>query len=177
MAAFVLTPWLMTAGIGLLYYRRIRRQFGRQTYRPKRTVVRIAFLGAVACGVAVAAVALPHIAIAVACGALAGAALGWLAQRHMHVEWRDGLRSYTPNPWIGGALSVLLVARLAWRWHAGGFAFGAAADSQQVSPLTFAVLATLLAYYLVSGIGLMLRMRALPAASGESIPFQRTPDS
>ncbi len=177
MAAFVLTPWLMTAGIGLLYYRRIRRQFGRQPYRPKRAALRIAFLGLVACGVAVAAVALPHIAIAVACGSLAGAALGWLAQRHMHVEWHDGRRTYTPNPWIGGALSLMLVARLAWRWHEGGFAFGTAAGSQQASPLTFAVLATLLAYYLVSGIGLMLRMRALPAASGNSIPVERRPDS
>jgi len=66
--------------------------------------------------------------------------------------------SYTPNPWIGGALSLLLVARLAWRWQQGARAFGPAAAAQP-SVLTLAFAATLVAYYLVNGGGLAWRMR------------------
>lgn len=169
MSASVLTPWVATAGVAWLYYRRIRRQFGRQAYRPRRATVRIVLLALVGCGLLLAAVVLPHLAPAMALGGLLGAVLGWLALRHMQVGMVDGQRSYTPNPWIGGALSLLLVARLAWRWHVGAFAPAAqpAAESfgQNTSPLTFAFLAALVAYYLVSGIGLVMRMRAL-AGSG-----------
>ena len=35
-----LTPLLFTAVIGVVYYRRIRGQFGRQQYQPKRTMAR-----------------------------------------------------------------------------------------------------------------------------------------
>jgi hypothetical protein len=155
-------PWLATAGFGLLYYRRIRRQFGRQVYQPRRTALRIGLLSVVACGLLIAAFGIPHLGPALAMGAIGGGVLGWLALRHTRIGVVDGKREYTPNPWIGGVLSLLLVARLAWRWHDGAFAAGAMQGGQQASPLTFGFMAALIAYYLVSGIGLALRMRALP---------------
>ncbi|HVI58099.1 MAG TPA: hypothetical protein VM619_04385 [Luteimonas sp.] len=163
LAPFV--PWLATAGFGWLYYRRIRRQFGRQPYRPTRTGVRIALLSLVGCGLLVLGFVEHRLAPAIGTGAIAGAALGWLALRHTRIAVVDGVREYTPNPWIGGAISLLLVARLAWRWHAGAFAAGAQQAGSQASPLTMGILATLVAYYLVTGIGLVQRMRALPAQS------------
>jgi len=166
MPAPVLTPfvpWLATAGFGWLYYRRIRRQFGRQVYQPRRTAIRIGLLSLVACGLLFAAFGIPHVALALALGGIAGAVLGWLSQRHTVVAMIDGKREYTPNPWIGGVLSVLLIARLAWRWHVGAFAAGAQQMGQQASPLTFGFMAALVAYYLMSGIGLALRMRAFSA--------------
>ena len=36
-----LAPYLATAGIGWLYYRRIRRSFGRQRWQPRRTIARL----------------------------------------------------------------------------------------------------------------------------------------
>lgn len=174
MPAPVLTPWIATAGIAWLYYRRIRRQFGQQAYRPRRTLVRVALLALVGCGLAATAIALPHLAPAVALGGLGGAVLGWFALRHMQVGMAGGRGSYTPNPWIGGALSLLLVARLAWRWHVGAFSQAAQPTAQSfganTSPLTFAFLAALVAYYLVSGIGLAMRMRALAQARSVSGP-------
>jgi len=175
MPAPVLTPfvpWLATAGFGWLYYRRIRRQFGRQPYRHGRAMLRIGLWSLVAFGLLLAAFALPHVAPATAIGGLAGVVLGWLSQRHTKVALVHGQREYTRNPWIGGVLSLLLVARLAWRWHQGALAAGMQQAGSQASPLTFGFMAALVAFYLVGGVGLALRMRALPGRP----PPQRDPD-
>lgn len=158
-----LMPYLATAGIGWVYYRRIRRSFGRQAWQPKRTAFRLFFLALASAGLVFGAIFLPRVGWGLAAGAIAGAALGWFGLRHTHAEFVDGRGYYTPNPWIGGALSLLLIGRLAWRWNQGAFSGGAMQASQQASPLTFAFLAALIGYYLVNGIGLMLRMRALSA--------------
>lgn len=157
--AFV--PYLATAGIGWIYYRRIRRSFGRQTWQPKRTAFRSVFLALAVVGLVFAAVFMPHTGWGIAAGAVAGIALGLLALRHTHAQIIDGKGYYTPNPWIGGILSLLLIGRLAWRWSQGAFAGGAMQASQQASPLTLALAATLVAYFVTNNIGLMLRMREL----------------
>lgn len=157
----VYVPWLMTAGFGWLYYRRIRRHFGRQPWQPRRTVARIVLLGVVAALLVTAAVFVPHVAMGMAAGALAGVALGLFALRHTRIDVRDGQPGYTPNPWIGGSLSLLLVARLAWRWYSGAFSQGAAYAGGNASPLTMSLAAALVAYGLVQAVGLNRRMRAL----------------
>lgn len=165
-----LVPWLATAGFGWLYYRRIRRQFGRQIYKPRRALVRLAILGVVACLLAVAAAVLPHVALGVVAGAAIGAGLGVFALRHTRTDVIGGVPEYVPNPWIGGVLSALLIGRLAWRWQSGAFAAGAAQAGSQASPLTLAFMATLIAYYLVYGIGLRRRLLALQAAPAPQSP-------
>ncbi|MEP6633560.1 MAG: hypothetical protein ABJA62_05060 [Luteimonas sp.] len=164
----VLTPYLAMAGIGWIYYRRIRRSFGRQIWQPRRTTLRLVLLGVVSFGLIATAVFLPHAAWGIAGGGAVGALLGALALRHTHAEIVDGTRYYTPNPWIGGALSLLLIGRLAWRWGHGPFAAGAT-QASQASPLTLAVAATLMSYYLVNGIGLTLRMKQLKPLLAHSI--------
>lgn len=158
-----IAPLLATAGFGWLYYRRIRRQFGRQPYRPTRTMLRIALLSLLACGLLAMGVLAPRLGPALAVGGIAGAALGWLALRHTRVAIVDGLREYVPNPWIGGLIALLLITRLAWRWsHFQHLDAGMPAGAQP-NPLTCGLLAALVAYYLVSGIGLVQRMRELRA--------------
>ena len=163
-----LTPYLATAGIGWLYYRRIRRSFGRQTWQPKRTIARLVLVSLVAVALICAAIFLPHVGLGIGIGAMAGAALGVFALKHTHAQAIDGQRYYTPNPWIGGGLTLLLLGRLAWRWGQGAFA-GGAGQTAQASPLTMAIAATLISYSLVNGIGLLLRMRQLapPPSNGE----------
>jgi hypothetical protein len=156
-----LTPVLATAGIGWLYYRRIRRQFGRQQYQPRRAMLRIGLLTLVSCALLVVAFVLPKVGLAIVCGLAIGAGLGLFALRHTAIEAVDGTRWYTPNPWIGGALSLLLVGRLAWRYGHGAFATGGAQAAQDMSPLTLGIAATLVGFYVVNGVGLALRMRAL----------------
>ena len=159
-----MTPMLATAGIGVLYYRRIRRQFGRQAWQPGAGFwLRLALLSVLMAGLLVAGFSLPDGALGVLAGAAVGAVLGVFAIRHTRIEHQDGARWYTPNPWIGGVLSLLLVARLAWRWQGGAQvgglqAFGRTAAGQP-GVLTLAFAATLVAYYLVSSGGLAWRMR------------------
>lgn len=162
-----LTPYLATAAIGWVYYRRIRRNFGRQPWRPTRTLIRVVLLAAVACFLSLGAVFLPQVGLGMVAGAVAGVALGLLSLRHTHAEWIDGSGWYTPNPWIGGVLGVLLVARLAWRWSHGAFSAGSQQAIQQASPLTMSIAAALVAYALVNGIGLLLRMRQLSGRARE----------
>jgi hypothetical protein len=87
--------------------------------------------------------------------------LGVFALKFTHAQAIDGKRYYTPNPWIGGGLSLLLLGRLAWRWSQGALSGGSAQIGQQASPLTLGIAATLIAYSLVYSVGLLLRMRAL----------------
>jgi hypothetical protein len=157
------TPVLLMAGIGWIYYRRIHRQFGRQQWRPGAgRWVRLILLAVLLVSVLLAAINIQDALLPVAAGIAIGALLGWLALRHTHIETVDGAHWYTPNPWIGGALSLLLVGRLAWRWSHGAFMSGDGASAmQQASPLTLAFVSTLLAYYLVQGLGLAWRMQQL----------------
>ena len=156
-----LTPYLATAGIGWLYYRRIRRSFGRQSWQPKRTIARLVLVSLVAASLVCAAVFLPHVGAGIGIGAVAGGALGVFALKHTHAQAVDGQRFYTPNPWIGGGLSLLLLGRLAWRWSQGALIGDGAQVVQQASPLTLGIAATLIAYSLVYTSGLLLRMRKL----------------
>lgn len=159
-----LQPILFTGLIGWAYYRRIRGSFGRQPWRPGRVGFRLALLTLALAGLLMAGVFVPRAGLAVGGGLAVGALLALLALRHTHAEIVDGKRVYTPNPWIGGALSVLLIGRLAWRMGSGVFTGGAAQMTQSASPLTLGIGATLVAYYLVNGAGLFLRMRHLPAS-------------
>jgi hypothetical protein len=166
-----LTPLVITAAIGVVYYRRIRRQFGRQPYQHKRAMARTVFLSLVLCGLLVAAIALPKVGLAIVGGLVLGVLLGAAALRFTGIEASDGARWYTPNPWIGGALSLLLVGRLAWRWGQGAFSQGGAQVAANASPLTMGIMSALVAFYVVNGAGLAWRMRDLapPPAVGSTV--------
>lgn len=170
-----LTPLLATAGISWIYYRRIRRQFGRQQYQSGRALLRLGLLALVLVGLLVAAIALPNVGLAIALGLVVGGALGALSLRHTAIEAVDGAHWYTPNPWIGGALSLLLVGRLAWRWGHGAFATGGAQAAQNASPLTLGIAATLVSFYVVNGAGLAWRMRELASAGGQALLLKDNP--
>lgn len=98
----LLTPSLATAGIGWLYYRRIRRYFGRQPWQPRRTLARLLVLALAAAGLSYLAAVLPPVGLGMGVGMLAGAALGALALQHTDIELRDGKR-YTTRPIPGSA--------------------------------------------------------------------------
>jgi hypothetical protein len=160
-----LMPYALAAGVGLLYYRRIRRHIGRQRWQPRRAYARIAFVGLAAAGLLAAGLANPSLRVGIGLGLLAGAAAGVAGMRWTRlVPGEDGSHAYIPNPWIGGALALLLVGRLAWRtWRAGDLAQGAV--PVHASPLTLGIAATLVGYYLVYGVLLARRMRAEGAAA------------
>lgn len=152
-------PYLVASGIAFAMYRRVRSHFGRQPWRPTRVVVRLVLLSIVLLLLGAFAALRPADNWPVAAGAAAGAMLGRVALRLVRVEVVGGEPGYTPNPWIGGALTALLVGRMAWRFASGGFG-----QPQSSSPLTLAIAATVLTFYLVQGLGLMRRMKQLSAS-------------
>ncbi len=163
----------MFAVIAWMYYRRIRRHFGRQPYHAGRTVFRMVLVSVIAVLLAVAAFFMPHVWLGMLVGALIGVGIGWLGLYHTHAEWIDGVGSYTPNPWIGAGMSLLLIGRLVWRGYTGAFTGGTQQTMQQASPLTLALAAALIAYALVYSYGLWWRMKQLaaqhPAAPGATV--------
>jgi hypothetical protein len=168
-------PFLLPALLLWIVYRRIRRNFGLQRWRPSRIAIRIGLLSLIALMLASAAFALPHVAPALLAGAAAGCVLAYFGTRHTHVEWRNGERCYTPHPWIGALLTALLLGRLAWRYLHGGLVVPVAGGTPAQSPLTFGIAAVLIAYSLAYSIGLALRMRAV--GSAPSAPTGTTPSS
>ena len=162
-----LTPYLATAGVAWILYRRVRRSFGRQPWQPRRTAFRLGLMVLLLAALMFGAVFLPQVRIGVALGLAGGLALGALALHHTRLEWHEDKPTYVPNPWIGGVLTALLVGRLAWRWAHGAFATGAAATAQQASPLTMGFAAALVGYYLLLNGGLFWRMRRLHAQRPE----------
>ncbi|HEY1070535.1 MAG TPA: hypothetical protein VGE33_08360, partial [Thermomonas sp.] len=126
-------PYAMPALLAWVVYRRVRGHFGPQAWKPKRTAARIVLLAIAAMALVAAAVVVPHAALPMAVGLAVGLVLAWFGLRHTHAEWRGGVRTYLPNPWVGGILTVLLVGRLAWRFTQGGGLQGA---QQQPSALT-----------------------------------------
>lgn len=153
-------PYLITAGVAFALYRRVRSHFGRQPWRPALVIARIVMMGLFLAMLATMLAFRPIQYWGIGVGALAGAALAVLALRLVRVDVVDGRAGYTPNPWIGGALTALLLGRLAWRFAAGGFA-----SPQASSPLTFSIAATVIAFYLVQGLGLMRRMKRVLASA------------
>ncbi|GAB1596410.1 hypothetical protein [Lysobacter claricitrinus] len=154
-------PYLIAATVGFSIYRRIRSHFGRQPWRPKRTIARVVLLSVFLALLALLAVFRPGENWGIAAGAVVGAGLGLLALRLMRIDMQGGQPGYTPNPWIGAALTGLLIGRMAWRFASGGFV-----TPQSSSPLTLAIAATVLTFYVVQGLGLMQRMKRLAATPG-----------
>ncbi|MGX5672290.1 hypothetical protein [Thermomonas sp. XSG] len=151
-------PYAMPVLVGWVLYRRVRRNFGPQAWKPKRTWLRLVLITLVALLLAVAAAFVPHALLPMAGGAAVGVLLGWVGLRHTHAEWRNGVRTYIPSPWVGGLLTLALAVRMIWRFTQGGGMQGA---QQQPSVLTMAIAAALVAYTLYYSIGLVLRMREL----------------
>ncbi len=137
-------------------YSRVRRLVGRQRSRAGRhwTAVVLFPLLLVMLGLTTAA---HEAALAALAGGVAvGGALGIAGLRLTRFERTPEGWFYTPNAHIGIALSVLLVARIAWRVvevQLHGAAPGGAQFAS--SPLTLAVFGMLAGYYTLYAAGLL----------------------
>jgi hypothetical protein len=154
-----LAPLMSVPLIGWMMYRRVSRQFGRQPFTPKRQVARLALLGVVTLGLIVLAIMKSEFALPIAAGMLCGAAIGMVNLRLTRFEWTSDGDYYYPHPYVGAALSLLLVGRLVYRYAVlGGMPpiNGQPPAAAGQSPLTYGLLAVLLGYYLVYLGGLMI---------------------
>jgi hypothetical protein len=150
-------------------YKRVRRNIGRQRSRLWRH-----WAGTVLCPLLLAVIALGAMRsmdaeLALGAGVACGLALGFWGLRLTRFE-RDGAGFfYTPNPYLGVGLSLLLVGRIVYRFFElyqlhGHFAAGPPDLGR--SPLTLAMVGIVFGYYAIYSVGLLRwRRRARSAAA------------
>jgi hypothetical protein len=161
----VVVPTLLVPLIGYRLYRRFRANFGRQTVQHTRMVVRIVILALVVGLFSMAALRSVPALEAVAGGLAAGVLVGVLGLRLTLFEADASGRYYTPNSYIGAAVTLLLVGRLVYRVVTmysmpQQFAVGAGPDpfaTMSQSPLTLAMVMLTVGYYLTFTAGVLYK--------------------
>jgi hypothetical protein len=139
-------------------YRRLRRNFGRQTLSPTRMGLRVTVLVVLALALAPTALRSSQFLLADIAGLAVGIALGLYGAERTRFQTLAGRLHYVPHTYTGIAVSLLLVGRLAYRLVAvyGSNAGAAnAADMTQPfsssalakSPLTMGMLYVVIGYY------------------------------
>jgi hypothetical protein len=159
------TPsWFIYALVPLLAWRiyaRVRRHIGRQRSRAWRHWLGVTLFPLL---VLLFAVAAWHSTLAEGAlwgGVAGGVALALVALRLTRFERTEQGFFYTPNAYIGVALSLLLVGRILYRVasvYAGGVAPASNASFAR-SPLTLVIFGLVAGYYACYAVGL-LRWRA-----------------
>jgi len=157
----------ITAGVVLLVawrlYSRVRRLVGRQKSRATRHWITVILFPMLLTLFAITAIAHPEAEGALALGIAAGVALAIFGLKRTRLEATPLGYFYTPNAHIGIALSLLLVARIGYRFYEVSMMTATQSATQMQdfgrSPLTLAVFGTLAAYYTAYAAGI-LRWRA-----------------
>jgi hypothetical protein len=152
-----LTPILVVGVVAWSFYRRIRRNIGRQPLRPRRIGFSIgAFSLASILMLLASAIHLPSLFSLIG-GLLLGVVLGAFGLHLTRFETTDDGHFYTPSTHIGIALSALLFGRLAYRfWVFQDLANVANHPPPMQSPLTYFIFGLLAGYYLTFYIGLFM---------------------
>lgn len=146
-------------------WRRVRRSFGRQPIRRKQMMVRMVIFTLLGALVVWGSLHNLRLLEGLLGGALTGVALGTVGLRLTRFERDDsGADRYIPNAWIGGVLTTVLVARLAWRFlvvmpQLQDPAMAHSAPAMGNSPLTMAILGLMIGYYICYYAGLLVHHR------------------
>lgn len=158
-----LEPNHLLQGIGtaalvlFIIYRRFRRLFGRQEFRPKSMVFRVVLLSVISAFLVLPAVFNWKLAAALVAGAAVGVGLGFWGAKHTRFEKVDGKLFYIPHTYAGMVVSALFIGRLAYRIVFGGHAAWQAGTmdatpdlsdfSNMLHPLTYMAFFALAGYY------------------------------
>jgi hypothetical protein len=164
-------PVLVVAFVGWRMYGRLRRNVGRQLFKRRRLNYRICIYGALTlllAGISLLAVHPLRLMAGLFGGLIAGAPLGLYGLRLTRFETDAEGRFYTPNPYMGVGLSLLLAGRLAYRLIVlSRQATQTHARPQAMqSPLTLFLFGLLAGYYIVYFSGILARHRDSRLPSG-----------
>jgi hypothetical protein len=157
----------IAALIGWRLVSRVRRMVGRQRLSTVRPWLTVCLVPVVLVGLLIVALAHPWVALALVAGVAIGVALGLYGLRLTIFEpTAEGL-FYTPNAYLGIALSLLLIVRLGWRaveLYTSEIPIATPPVDFARSPLTLLIVGTLAGYYITYAVGL-LRWRRQVASS------------
>lgn len=160
---------------------KFRRSIGRQRFVAARSWLSVTLFPLLVMLVAIGVRFQPPVMeLSLTGGLVLGVALGLVGLRLTRFEGApDGLY-YVPSAHLGVALSMLLVARLAYRYvtaSAAGSDAGAVPVTMHLTPLTLALVGTLIGYYVTYAMGLLrwsVRQRRAPAAGLQTWPGGET---
>ena len=169
----VIIPTLLIPLIGYRVYRRFRANFGRQTVQHTRMVVRVVIWVFVAGLFSMAALRSVPALEAVGGGLVAGLLLGVLGLRLTRFESDANGRYYTPNSYIGAAVTLLLVGRIVYRvvsmYSVPQLAPAPGTDpfaTMTQSPLTLAMVMLTVGYYLMYTVGVLYKSKSPQSPGG-----------
>jgi hypothetical protein len=153
-------PILFGGLIAWSFYRRVRRNIGRQKLRPRRIITSIVIFCIVSLLIVIASLQNANLLLGFGGGLLAGTALGFVGLRLTHFETTEEGHFYTPDTRIGVAISLLLIARLFYRyWMLRNVSYAPNHPPPMQSPLTFLIIGLTFGYYLVYFAGLFVHLR------------------
>ncbi len=158
-----LVPVILAPLLVWRLYGRFRRSVGLQKLQPKRTLFSI---GIMALALVLIAFSVIHMGAALRPlfgGLIAGAGIGVIGCKLTRFEIIDGEKSYTPNAYLGISVSMLLVARVLYRF----FQLYSPANNTLPttpdlghSPLTLFILGLTFGYYITFNAGVFLSLKA-----------------
>ena len=146
----------------------MRRNIGRQSLQPKRMITRIVIYACVTCLLLAFSLVYPRLLVGLGAGLALGVPLAFVGLKLTKFEATAAGRFYTPNPYIGSALTVLLAARLVYRL----FVLSTISQSPTQPPplmqssLTLCVFGIIAGYYMAYYIGVLMRSKTLPSSVG-----------
>lgn len=157
---------IFAAFFALRMYARVRRLLLRQQFSKRRSWFSLIFFPALASLLFILILVQPRAELADAAklaelselgGAIIGVALGIVGLRKTKYESTPEGLFYTPNAHIGIALSVLVVARIGYRYYQmfTGDSSAPSLNSFVTSPLTLLFFGTLVGYYATYAFGLL----------------------
>ena len=156
----------------LMIWLRVRRNFGPQKVQRARMTTRLVALIAALLLIAFTSLRSTNLLEGLLGGVVIGGAFGlWGIQLTRFERNAQGADLYIPNPWIGGAITGLLVARIVWRFlvlnteiNTHMVQAGTPPPAVGNSALTQLVLGLTLGYYLCYYAGLLVHHRRFEQA-------------
>jgi hypothetical protein len=156
-----LVPPVLVSLFAWRIYRRFRRSVGRQPLQPKRMMLRIAIFGVITLLGAVTSLFSTKLMIGLGAGLILGVPLGLLGLYLTRFETTPEGRFYTPNTYIGVGVSMLFLARVAYRMTILYSNTQPLTNAPQPaflqSSLTLFMLALVAGYYIAYYTGVLLR--------------------
>jgi hypothetical protein len=160
MSSAHLIPILLIGLIAWRFYRRVRRNIGRQRLHPRRAVTSIIILSVVSILIVGTSLRNANLLLGFGGGLLVGIALGFVGLRLTRFETTEQGHFYTPNTHIGIAVSLLLVGRITYRFMILRDVSTASHHPPPMqSPLTLLIFGLVVGYYLVYQAGLLVHSR------------------
>lgn len=163
MTAAQIVPAIVVPLIVWRIYLRVRRNIGRQHWRPGRLIASAVIFSVVATLIGLAAFRSPAALAALGGGLIVGAGVAMIALKLTRFETVASEKYYTPNTVIGVGVTLLLIGRLVYRII---FLSSAAADRASApqffqSPVTLGIFGVTAGFYIAYALGVYFRGRAL----------------